>query len=107
MKIQTKRVYDAHEKEDGIRILVDRIWPRGMTKEKLRADFWIKDAAPSSALRKWFGHDPSRWVTFKEHYFSELDGKPHVADQFFELAAKGRLTLLFPLETSGIIRRLL
>jgi len=60
MQIQTKRVYQAAEKEDGVRVLVDRVWPRGMTRERLRADLWLKDAAPSTALRKWFGHDPAR-----------------------------------------------
>ena len=95
MDIQTKRVYDRDEKGDGVRILVDRVWPRGVTRDKLRADLWMKDAAPSTPLRKWFGHDPSRWNEFKNRYFSELDGKPQIVKQFFELSAKGRITLLF------------
>lgn len=95
MDIQTKRVYDPDEKGDGVRILVDRLWPRGVTREKLRAELWMKDAAPGAPLRKWFGHDPSRWKEFKNRYFSELDGKPHIVKQLLELSAKGRVTLLF------------
>ncbi|MCG7852007.1 MAG: DUF488 domain-containing protein [Methanosarcinaceae archaeon] len=93
--IRTKRVYSPVEKEDGIRVLVDRVWPRGMTKQRLQTDLWLKDAAPSTALRKWFGHDRSRWEVFKNRYFSELNAKPEVVKQLLELAAKGRLTLLF------------
>jgi len=95
MEMQTKRVYDPFTKKDGIRVLVDRVWPRGMTKERLQADLWLKDAAPSTALRKWFGHDRSRWEEFKNRYFSELNAKPEVVKQLRELAAKGRLPLLF------------
>jgi len=95
MEIQTKRVYDPFDKKDGVRVLVDRVWPRGMTKERLQADLWLKDAAPSTALRKWFNHDPSRWEVFKNRYFAELNAKPEVVKQLLELAAKGRLTFLF------------
>jgi uncharacterized protein YeaO (DUF488 family) len=95
MQIQTKRVYQAAEKEDGVRVLVDRVWPRGMTRERLRADLWLKDAAPSTALRKWFGHDPDRWEAFKRRFFAELDGRPAVIAQLRDLAAKEKLTLLF------------
>ena len=95
MDIQSKRVYDPAEKEDGIRVLVDRVWPRGMTKEKLKADLWVKDAAPSTALRKWFGHDRARWEAFKSRYFSELAEKPETVNRLHELATKGRVTLLF------------
>lgn len=95
MEMQTKRVYDPFTKKDGIRVLVDRVWPRGMTKERLQADLWLKDAAPSTALRKWFNHDPSRWEVFKNRYFAELNAKPEVVKQLLELAAKGRLTFLF------------
>lgn len=90
-----KRVYDPIEKQDGMRVLVDRVWPRGITKEGLRADLWLKDAAPSTALRKWFGHDHSRWEEFRIRYFSELDAKPGVVRQLLEIAARGSLTLLF------------
>lgn len=95
MVIQSKRVYDPVEKEDGLRVLVDRIWPRGMTKTGLKADLWLKDVAPSTDLRKWFNHDRSRWQEFKSRYFSELDKKPQIVNQLHELAAKGRITLLF------------
>jgi len=95
MEIQTKRVYDPFDKKEGIRVLVDRVWPRGMTKERLQADLWLKDAAPSTALRKWYGHDRSRWEEFMNRYFSELNAKQEVVEQLLELAAKGRLTLLF------------
>lgn len=95
MKIKTKRVYDPVEPEDGTRILVDRIWPRGMTKDRVHADLWLKEAAPSTALRKWFGHDGARWNAFKERYFSELDGKPQIGERLFGFLEKGTVTLLF------------
>jgi uncharacterized protein YeaO (DUF488 family) len=95
MKIQTKRVYDPREKGDGIRVLVDRLWPRGMTKENLHADQWLKDIAPSDDLRKWFSHDPSRWSEFKKRYCAELDEKPQLIQQLVDRAATGMLTLLF------------
>ena len=93
--IQSKRVYSPFEKKDGTRVLVDRVWPRGMSKEKLKADLWLKDAAPSTALRKWFNHDRSKWEEFKSRYFSELDKKPEIVNQLHDLASKGRITLLF------------
>jgi len=74
---------------------VDRVWPRGMTKERLRADLWLKDAAPSTALRKWFNHDSDRWEAFKERYFSELDDKPQLTDQLLALLKRRPITLLF------------
>jgi len=95
MPINVKRVYSPAGKEDGIRVLVDRVWPRGMRKEQLQVDLWLKDAAPSTALRKWFGHDPSRWIPFKKSYFRELEERPQAVQQLLELAAAGRLTLLF------------
>lgn len=95
MDIQSKRVYSPVEKDDGIRLLVDRVWPRGMTKERVKADLWLKDVAPSTDLRKWFNHDRSKWEKFKSRYFSELDVKPQMIKQILELAAKGRVTLLF------------
>jgi len=95
MRIQTKRVYDRREQGDGIRVLVDRIWPRGITKEKLHADLWLKDIAPSDDLRKWFSHDPSRWSEFKKRYYAELDKKPQLVQQLVDRAATGTLTLLF------------
>jgi uncharacterized protein YeaO (DUF488 family) len=93
--IHTKRVYDPLEALDGYRVLVDRVWPRGMKKEQLHADLWLKEAAPSTALRKSFCHDPSRWEEFKTAYFVELDAHPEVVDRLLGEAGKGPLTLLF------------
>lgn len=73
--IRLKRAYEKAEKTDGRRVLVDRLWPRGVSKVKLKLDAWEKDIAPSPALRKWFGHDPKRWVEFKRRYKAELKGK--------------------------------
>jgi len=67
-----KRVYDKPAKEDGMRILVDRLWPRGLTKQKAAIDLWMKDIAPSTELRKWFGHDPDKWSEFRKKYLQEL-----------------------------------
>jgi len=94
MKIKIKRVHDPVE-DDGVRVLVDRLWPRGMSKERVRADLWLKDAAPSTALRQWFGHAPARWEEFKRRYFSELDARPDVVARLLELGNHDTLTLLF------------
>jgi len=93
--IRTKRVYEPATSHDGFRVLVDRVWPRGLTKEQVQADLWMKDVAPSTALRQWFGHDRSKWEAFKRQYFSELDAQPQAVARLLEEAAKGRLTLLF------------
>ena len=90
-----KRVYEPSEASDGTRVLVDRIWPRGISKDALRLDDWRKDLAPSAALRKWFGHDPAKWETFKARYFRELDQRP---EKIADLLATGReatVTLVF------------
>lgn len=93
--IHTKRVYEAAGARDGQRVLVDRVWPRGLKKEQVKADLWLKDVAPSSALRKWFAHDPARWDAFKARYFDELDACTEPVARLLDLAGKGRLTLLF------------
>jgi uncharacterized protein YeaO (DUF488 family) len=72
MKIRIKRVYEQPDKKDGTRIFVDRLWPRGLTKEKAAVDLWLKEIAPSTELRKWFGHDPDKWNDFKKKYLNEL-----------------------------------
>lgn len=95
MDIQTKRVFEAMNKTDGTRVLVDRVWPRGMTREKVKADIWLKSIAPGTELRKWFGHDPDKWQEFKHRYFKELDANPDTVKQLLELATKQRLTLLY------------
>ena len=77
-ELKIKRVYEEPEANDGRRILVDRLWPRGLTKEKAKVDLWLKDIAPSTELRKWFGHDPEKWRSFRERYQTELK---HQADQ--------------------------
>ena len=95
MDIRTKRVYEPRKPQDGFRILVDRVWPRGKTKQQVDADLWMKDAAPSTALRKWFDHDQSKWEMFCCRYFVELDAKAEVVEQLLDKAAQEPLTLLF------------
>lgn len=95
MNIKVKRVYDTPSPDDGRRILVDRIWPRGIRKENARIDAWAKDIAPSQALRRWFGHAPARWEAFQGRYFSELETKPEAWRGILEQARKGPLTLLY------------
>jgi uncharacterized protein YeaO (DUF488 family) len=76
--IKLKRAYEAVSKEDGLRILVERLWPRGVTKQKVRIDLWLKDLAPSAELRKWYGHDPARWPRFRKRYCAELEAQGDV-----------------------------
>ena len=95
MDIQTKRVYEPASKEDGIRVLVDRLWPRGMSKEKMEADLWLKEAGPSTELRKWFSHDPAKWSEFQLRYRAELDQHPEAWQPILDAAKKGKVTLLF------------
>jgi len=72
--IKVKRVYEPPSEDDGVRVLVDRLWPRGLSRESAKVDLWLRDAAPSDELRRWFGHDPSKWDEFKRRYFEELRG---------------------------------
>ncbi len=95
MKIKLKRVYAKAEKNDGQRVLVDRIWPRGLSKQKARIDLWLKDAAPSTPLRKWFAHDLEKWIEFKKRYFKELARSPDAIRQLRRLARKSNVTLVF------------
>ena len=92
--IKTVRVYSRGE-ESGYRILVDRLWPRGVRKEDAKLDLWLKEIGPSSELRKWFGHDPERWGEFKERFFVELDQKEELVDQIITKAREGDVVLLF------------
>lgn len=94
-RIDVKRVYDQDATSDGIRVLVDRVWPRGLRKEALRLDAWEKELAPSTALRTWFGHDPARWEAFCQRYFAELDHRPEALARLRALARRGHLTLLY------------
>jgi uncharacterized protein YeaO (DUF488 family) len=93
--ILLKRVYDNPAPDDGLRVLVDRLWPRGMTRQELSADLWLKDAAPSPGLRRWYGHDPRRWDDFAHQYRAELAREPGVLRTLDDLRRRGRITLLF------------
>jgi uncharacterized protein YeaO (DUF488 family) len=94
--IKIKRVYEKPAKEDGWRVLVDRLWPRGMTKEAAHLDAWIKDVAPSDALRKLFGHEPEKWSAFQKKYRAELAEKKKLLAELKKMAKEhGTLTLLF------------
>jgi uncharacterized protein YeaO (DUF488 family) len=93
--IAIKRVYDAPAKADGFRVLVDRVWPRGVSKEKAAVGLWMKEIGPSTELRKWFGHDPARWDEFRARYRDELAAKRDLLDELRGHAEKGRLTLVY------------
>ncbi|MGE5297891.1 MAG: DUF488 domain-containing protein [Acidobacteriaceae bacterium] len=92
--IKIKRVYESNSKNDGVRILVDRLWPRGLSKDKLKLDLWAKDVAPSGKLRKWFGHDPKKWEEFKARYLKELKLKPEAVLEIKKIAGR-KITLLY------------
>jgi uncharacterized protein YeaO (DUF488 family) len=93
--IQIKRARDPAEPADGVRYLVDRLWPRGIAKARLNLDGWLKDVAPSDELRRWFGHKPERWEEFKRRYSAELDSNPESWRPILEPARKGTVTLLY------------
>ena len=98
MTIRIERIYDNPKGDNSFRILVDRLWPRGLSKDKARIDLWQKDIAPSNTLRKWFGHDEKKWDEFKRKYFKELDKKSNseVVDRIIKLAKEHSLiTLLY------------
>jgi uncharacterized protein YeaO (DUF488 family) len=93
--IKTKRIYDPPSAEDGFRILVDRLWPRGLSKEKAKIDLWLKEIAPSNQLRKWYGHAPEKWPEFKKRYFKEIEGNKEGWDLIVKKAKEGIVTFLF------------
>ncbi len=95
MMIQLKRVYEPPSKRDGFRILVERLWPRGMTKERAAVDLWLKEVAPSPELRKWFGHDPSKWEQFRERYWAELKRNKDSLEQLKQHMRKGTVTFVY------------
>jgi len=95
MHISLKRAYEAAHQQDGLRILVDRLWPREVKKEKMGFDFWLKDVAPSTALRKWFDHDPKKWAEFQRRYRAELDGNREAVRPLLEAVRKGPVTLVY------------
>ncbi len=95
INIQTKRVYEQPAAGDGRRFLVERLWPRGMKREALRIDAWLREVAPSDALRKWFGHAPAKWPQFQRRYAMELDAHPEFWQPLLKAARKGKITLLY------------
>ncbi len=95
MRLNLKRVYEPAERADGARVLVERLWPRGVSKEAARLDGWLREAAPSDTLRKWYGHDPKKWEEFRRRYFAELSRAPQNVDPIREAAARGSVTLVF------------
>ncbi|MDA8230009.1 MAG: DUF488 family protein [Magnetospirillum sp.] len=94
-RVRIRRIYDQPSAEDGTRVLVDRLWPRGLTKEAARVDRWLREIAPSAELRRWFGHAPERWPEFRRRYAGELERNPDAVAELHRLAAQGPVTLLF------------
>jgi uncharacterized protein YeaO (DUF488 family) len=94
-EIRVKRAYDARSPDDGLRVLVDRLWPRGLTRGEAGVDLWLKDVAPSAGLRRWFGHDPTRWPEFQDRYRTELAGNAAMDDLLAMMRRGQRITLLF------------
>lgn len=95
MDVRIRRAYDPPGRGDGQRVLVDRVWPRGVSKAALALDEWQREIAPSTPLRQWFGHDPARWERFEERYFAELDDKPELVQALLARARKSRVTLVY------------
>jgi uncharacterized protein YeaO (DUF488 family) len=93
--LRLKRAYEPSSSSDGRRILVDRLWPRGLSREKAAIDEWVKEAAPSTGLRQWFGHDPARWPEFRRRYRRELTGHADIVRGIASLASRRRVTLVF------------
>jgi uncharacterized protein YeaO (DUF488 family) len=95
MAIQLKRVYEKPTRADGFRVLVERLWPRGLTKERARVDVWMKEIAPSAELRGWYHHDTARWEEFQERYRAELKQKTDLVEQLCEKGQAGTVTLVY------------
>jgi uncharacterized protein YeaO (DUF488 family) len=93
--IKLKRAYDRASRDDGVRYLVERLWPRGMKKTRLQLDGWLKEVAPSPELRKWFGHDPEKWPQFRQRYFAELKTHEESLEPLLQAARRGSVTLVF------------
>ncbi len=93
--IQTKRIYEQASKSDGYRVLVERLWPRGMSKEKAELDLWLKEVAPSPQLRQWYSHDINKWDEFQKRYLEELKQVPTLVNQLRSFHKKGTLTLVY------------
>ena len=95
MTIHVKRVYEEPADSDGVRILVDRLWPRGLSKASARIDYWAKAISPSTELRRWYGHDPAKWPEFKARYSAELDAAPQGVEDLLEYVRAGEVTFVF------------
>lgn len=95
MSIKLKRAYEKPGPEDGHRILVERLWPRGISKEDARLDAWMKDVAPSNELRKWYNHDPAKWAEFKKRYFEELDSEKDAVDELRKTVKGKKVTFVY------------
>ena len=95
VKLKLKRIYEPAEDTDGQRFLVERLWPRGISKDRARLAAWLKDAAPSTELRKWYDHSPAKWDTFRRRYFSELERHPEAVVPLRQAARKSTVTLVF------------
>jgi uncharacterized protein YeaO (DUF488 family) len=93
--IRVRRIYDSASKDGSLRILVDRLWPRGLTKQAAAIDLWLKDIAPTNELRRWYGHDPEKWPEFKKRYFQELKGKVALLKTLRQKISEGPVTLLY------------
>lgn len=94
-QVRVRRIYDSPGPDDGFRVLVDRLWPRGLSRDAARIDLWLKDVAPSHALRQWFSHDPGRWPEFRSRYFAELDQHPESISLLRDRLKAGNVTLLY------------
>ncbi len=94
-QIRLKRAYEEPSPDDGVRVLVERLWPRGLTRERAAVDRWLKDVAPSSGLRRWFGHDPEKWPEFRRRYREELRGRPAELAELRRLAGAGPVTFVY------------
>ena len=95
MKIKIKRAYESPSDNDGYRILVDRLWPRCISREKAKIEFWPRELAPSTELRQWYSHDPEKWVDFKSRYYAELDSKPELICELLDKVRKGTATFVY------------
>lgn len=95
MQVTIKRIYESPRERQGFRVLVDRLWPRGLRKEEVHVDLWLKDLGPSDALRTWFGHEPAKWQEFKKRYFKELAHKEEMIDQLVSQAGNETVVLLY------------
>jgi uncharacterized protein YeaO (DUF488 family) len=93
--IRLRRIYEPPAPDDGARVLVDRVWPRGVSKDEAALTLWLKDVAPSTALRTWFGHDPARWSEFRDRYRQELEANGEAVERLRALTRAGRVTLLY------------